>query len=914
VRAKRRRGDDERRLLWILCRCGGFSLLIQPIDRAILELLPLVLVCWKLSLNRAARPKTRKGEVEGTKNKSGMENNNRKGSAAPPGGRIRHRASSPPRVSSPSSMMMSLSTVHGSFNSASSSPEGSPRSASSWSSLGGRPPVVSPSSPTSSNNSSSAISSEQEMKPRMTVSELETVHSSVAAVLPPSQQPHHPSYSFRRVHSLPASPSNAAGQRNAAAPLAASSPSCATTSFSDPAPIYEHLNQQDASSGIMKLLHAVQHNTALPAGLTLEEKALWDAVQVSKRQARQEALHQTTDNILNSSHQSDSSWESRFTQIQEQAKLQQRDNSRSLRAIQRVLADVQAQRDEAVLQLQDFCSHSSSNLPPSGADSCTTASCSSSDPERESMQRDLKAMSARIVALERELRRTPSPSTIGPLVPVDSCATTEDEEEDDDDEEDEHEPSTGVDDPVLPSLEIDQLEQENKELRQELDWKENEIRNLKLELAESKDVTCLNALRKELEEKSSALENAKMIIGSLENASGSLASDLRAKMKRRDDDISRLQKEATENKKTMDKLATELKNLQKKKAETSVSSKRSTEAEQVKRLQLSSRLETNMAEIFAASVVLESTQDATAVANLSELLTDSISALKEGIDTIENGCSGDERLPARLWKELEEKRKTVKRFEESLDKQVQEMKRFRAKVETAERKHDEEVHNLHAEIRILRQQCDTNMEVLTRKERELTVLRDSLMVGDDAAVGYISDDEEEDDDDGKHDMSVPTSPIPAEYGPSQAEALATLLAAHGGNRSFDSDSRNEEQLSKNLQVVKAELNKTRVDYDKVKRELKVQKESLSNAKMIISSLERANKSMMEDLRARLQDSNTAIASLLEKSLESEKTCGALRNELETLKRAQSMQQAEEEEMALALPPSPHPLLLTETID
>ena len=68
------------------------------------------------------------------------------------------------------------------------------------------------------------------------------------------------------------------------------------------------------------------------------------------------------------------------------------------------------------------------------------------------------------------------------------------------------------------------------------------------------------------------------------------------------------------------------------------------------------------------------------------------------------------------------------------------------------------------------------------------------------------------------------------------------------------------------------------------KELKTEKESLANAKMIISSLEKANKSMMEDLRSRLHDSNTAIASLLEKSMESEKTTAKLQAELEALRK------------------------------
>lgn len=42
--------------------------------------------------------------------------------------------------------------------------------------------------------------------------------------------------------------------------------------------------------------------------------------------------------------------------------------------------------------------------------------------------------------------------------------------------------------------------------------------------------------------------------------------------------------------------------------------------------------------------------------------------------------------------------------------------------------------------------------------------------------------------------------------------------------------------------------------------------------------------MLEDLRSRLQDSNTAIASLLEKSMEHDKTTSALRDELDRVKK------------------------------
>jgi chromosome segregation ATPase len=192
------------------------------------------------------------------------------------------------------------------------------------------------------------------------------------------------------------------------------------------------------------------------------------------------------------------------------------------------------------------------------------------------------------------------------------------------------------------------------------------------------------------------------------------------------------------------------------------------------------------------------------------------------------------------------------------------------------------------EVYALKEQCYTNMEVLAKKERELVVLRDSLKVDD--SVGYISDDGS---DATESDVDeTPLSPAPPifKYGPSQAEALATLLAQSsavcGTKSSLSTEAANE------LQVLKHELHQARSELERYRKQLKTEKESLVNAKMIISSLEKANKSIMDDLRARLQDSNTAITSLLEKSIENEKATSRLRDEVEVLRKEKERYEAE----------------------
>jgi hypothetical protein len=704
---------------------------------------------------------------------------------------------------------------------------------------------------------------------------------------------------------------------------------------SSPAPSSASSTTSGPTASSLRLLcQAIQSNGPRPAHLSFEEKAVWDAMQTVRRQSRQEGVQQAkkdlqiadgSPTIENNPQSVDTtSWDMGFVELQEQAVSQQRDNSRSLQAIQRVLADVQAERDQVVMRLKDY--------PPLTEDtvSCTSsASIGGTESDKETMQRDLQAMSAHITSLERELLSGPTEPEVN--VTVEPYVTAPFE----------------IDD-KLTSTAIDQLEREKEDLLQKLEWKDLVIEQLEKQLesvksrrdtmdsydAASSVVSTTNThsleldeLRKELADKSSALENAKMIIASLENASGSLAADLRRKLREREEDTGQLQKELAEKQRTLDTLATDLRDLQKVKA--SAIPLQDTEAAQVRRLQLSSRLETNLAEIRAAAVILESTQDATAVSSLSELLSDSASALRDGIDVIENGVEDERRGPLRLHKEVEEKKMTIQRLEQMLRTQTVEIARYKTTTDDILRRRDDEMNALHAEVKILRQQCNTNMEVLTRKERELAVLRDSLRVDDDG-VGYISDDEPDDDE---QSPAIPSPPsktshhLPSEYGPSQAEALATLLSHTGGNHSFDSGMggghtaavaaaaaavAQSATSNKEIESLKGELNKARTDSEKAQCQLKVEKESLSNAKMIISSLERASKTMMEDLRARLQDSNTAIASLLEKSMESEKTSARLRSELDALKRHQYAYEPDDSQLVLA--PPPQPLLLTETID
>jgi chromosome segregation ATPase len=300
---------------------------------------------------------------------------------------------------------------------------------------------------------------------------------------------------------------------------------------------------------------------------------------------------------------------------------------------------------------------------------------------------------------------------------------------------------------------------------------------------------------------------------------------------------------------------------------------------------LALQLETALRDFQSAAVIFEATisgaADSDSIDNISRILANSLGALKYActdvneLEKFERTASFDAEVDGMevsniLRQEVEERKIQVNRLEESLKQHKEELEALRHESAQERLKHEEEASKQRTEMLTLRDQCRTNLEVLAKKERELEVLRDSLDVGD--GTGYISDDASSD---GEYDGATEAPMSPGGYGHVQAEALATLMA----NSSFDTNASTAE-----VEKLRKDLKKAALDKEKVAKELKTQRESLANAKMIISSLERANKSMMEDLRQRLQNSNTAIASLLDKSTQSEKQATSLKAELELLKR------------------------------
>jgi len=293
-------------------------------------------------------------------------------------------------------------------------------------------------------------------------------------------------------------------------------------------------------------------------------------------------------------------------------------------------------------------------------------------------------------------------------------------------------------------------------------------------VASSMSAEDVESLQKNLTDTTSSLENAKKIIASLENANGSMAVDLRAKFKAKEDELAAVQKESAERKRILDSLATELRDLQKKQDDVDRLHKES-KAHMVRHKALIGLLEKSISGLQAASAIHEVSTatgepDRSNVEQISEILTDAMLAIRTSLEMSEHfidefddettvgytdvevssevGRQIDaiikndrEVLAQNLRNELDQKRIVVRRLEDTLQKQSEEIRRLRR--ENASTGGNQELLD---EIKNLRDQCMANLEILAKKDLELSVLRSSLKV-DESDGGYISDDASEGDED-----------------------------------------------------------------------------------------------------------------------------------------------------------------------
>lgn len=670
-------------------------------------------------------------------------------------------------------------------------------------------------------------------------------------------------------------------------------------------------------SSLSSLTAAIRSkSTVRPENLSLEEKELWDALQSaltsqkcsfadklrfvekklrdsdtehvekndmsesehlenSKVQAQhQNVVNENIDSITEQSHKLREEFKELQNKYDSQIQLsrtQQDEHDRAIRAIQRVLADINEEKDKKIsdleLTIEKLKTENQAVMPQ------VMEAKQADNPDIAS----LRARAQRAFQLESEMEELKDLQTI--------IENERDELQD----------------------EVDQKRAQMKILQQELDVSKSEFSKIESEektsnveqgeadgeCAETSDDARIKHLEQELKEKNISLENAKKLIASLECANGSMASDMRLKLKKKEEEIQILQQDGRDRRKIMDSLAATLKTLQKDKLEAD---RVSTRAQESQRL-LVEKLDITISDLQSATAELDSSDgnDEDVMDKISVILCNALMAMKLSLSALESGDSvGTDNLSARshniqqrpraetsqgefesMQESLNNKEERIKALENTLLSAEGEIVLLKLKNDSLKQSQGQDDTKLRNEILRLREECKTNMEVLTKKEQELQVLRDSLEVGDD--VGYISGDES-DDEEGVGELGVGLTQKAGTYDASRAQALATLLVHSGSGveikGSFDPSE---------IETLKEDVKRAKRDSQSLRDELKSERESLANAKMIISSLEKSNKTMLEDLRSRLHDSNTAIAGLLDKSMTNEKAANDAKIELENLK-------------------------------
>ena len=230
-----------------------------------------------------------------------------------------------------------------------------------------------------------------------------------------------------------------------------------------------------------------------------------------------------------------------------------------------------------------------------------------------------------------------------------------------------------------------------------------------------------------------------------------------------------------------------------------------------------------------------------------------------------------------LRQELESKTTSIEVLEETLKKQKHEIELMKKHNQLLLKAKERSEAQFADEIRMMQEKHENNLRALSKKQQELQVLRASLKVENE--LGYISGDDSDDEEAKAEDV----------------RAITHLSFGSNGNIEMTTRPTASEVENLKQRVQRLEEEKNRVDKD-----FQEEKESLLNAKMIISSLEKANKTMLEDMRARLSDSNTAIQSLIDKSMENEKMSKELQAELERVRKEKDEEAKKHQESLLKL--------------
>jgi len=455
----------------------------------------------------------------------------------------------------------------------------------------------------------------------------------------------------------------------------------------------------------------------------------------------------------------------------------------------------------------------------------------------------------------------------------------------------------------------------------------------------------------QLQQKETSLDNAKKIISSLETSNGSIVSELREKLKQKEEEMQQLQLQSSQDNVALGVLKAELGIIQKKKLDVEKANRQARESLKKQRA-LHQQMKRSVNELVAKSSTPEkSSSSSFALAGSSNVMEQMTSVMRNALcmmdtdgsvgtagamrsrgmtgDTLEYGkeeklalsisqllsSDGEAQVEemkrqlenmkmtkhiteSNLKLEREEKKITMKNMESAMKTIREQMEKQNEQMEKMKQECDGELINCQSEMQLLRDQLDAKDAMLANKEQELEVLRQT--VDGRSAVGYVSDPDEDSEDGADVNgnkvavpgvISLPSAAevFAAQYGPSSSVVGGSIA---GNSLTVVADPEESSALKERLLAAENEKINAMQELQKTAKELDLQKSSLANAKMIISSLEKANKAAMEDLRTRLQHSNDAIASLLDKSMEHEETTAELKEEIDTLRRTK--EEADEE--------------------
>lgn len=629
---------------------------------------------------------------------------------------------------------------------------------------------------------------------------------------------------------------------------------------------------EDRTNGIGDIIRALKHRSkSRPSHLTAEERVLWESIQTSLNAARNEQMgnKRALERLLQDAARREAQIERKLTATQRQLVAVDGNNSSKSKNKKSGHMEVQVRDLE------------------------TTLKSKQADHEREvrAMQRVLAAMSEerdqKTGELKKEIERL-TEKYEGKEAWTDSTAS---------------ETSSFLESQLAEAkFENQKLAEEISPLRAELEGARDEIASMKYRggIPRSQSMTpprygvtssnsfdaesassaeSVETLQRSLAETATSLENAKKIIASLENANGSLALDLRAKLKVKEQELHSAQTESADYKRRLDILATELRALQVKQGDSDRSQQRGSREQSQYYQDLVDLLEKSMSGLQSASVVHEASAatgqpDLSNLDQIGEILNETLAALRS---TLNKALSSKEETKKSSEILIDGEKVSMKQMKDLLKKQHEQMKKLRKQVDE-KNEGLENVKMMRAEIKNLKDKCTSNEKLLTKQDRELAVLRSSLPNDNDGG-GYISDDDSGDED----EAASSTILLPPTMNYATQQNLSNILAQLGPPGSSSSDE---------VETLRKELVKALGEKELESKKLKEEKESLTNAKMIISSLENANKSMTADLRSRLHESNSEIAALNDKSKENEQAARELREEVERLKKEKAEHEAE----------------------